>query len=448
MYHDRVNLTISALASAPGSSIGIIRVSGTDAFKISTEISGKTSFEHMKASLVKIKNSHGKIIEQCLCLPFFGPHSFTGEDVVEFHTHGATKNAKDILQLINESGAVPALKGEFSFRAVLNNKMSLNEGLSLNTLISAENPLSVELSRKVSFEDTFVEELQNQLKEWEHFHILSTAVVDFPDQMNSEIDSEKLKNAGEKLKSLLVSVVENSQSYQKMLDFTVLILGRPNVGKSTLFNYLLKKNRAIISSDEGTTRDYISETLFIKGFPLKLVDSAGIRNSCSNIEAEGVKRSRFLLQNADLLLVVLDSSLPLQKGDHQILKETSGKPRIVLYNKADLNFDAEKHNRLNFLKISSKTGDGITLLLEQIEAFVSNNLPDTNRAVFFSDWQMATANKIIENIDTLQNIADTDQIEITSLVIKNIFSDVSNLSGKISTFNLYDEIFSSFCLGK
>jgi tRNA modification GTPase len=450
MYHERLNLTIAALATSPGSSIGIIRISGNESFNIIKRLTNKKSFTHLKANIVKIINSDELLIEKCLLLPFFSPNSFTGEDVVELHVHGSSENAIDILNDIFILGAVPALNGEFSFRAVLNGKMTLNESLSLNSLISASNPLSVKLSRKAAFEDDLFKTLRAELDIWKNYHTLTTALIDFPDQIDDEIDIKILINYCDNLRAILADIVKNTVRYREALNFTVLILGRPNVGKSTLFNTLLKNNRAITSPIEGTTRDYISETLFINRFPVKLIDSAGIRESSSDIENEGVDKAKNLAGIANLVLTVFDSTAPFSEKDRAILVETEYVPRIIVFNKSDLASDSSFFNSLekDKVKISCKTGAGLENLFNLIEQHINDLFPDTNNSLFFSDWQLTVAKNIISNIDQLKSELRGEQIELISQLIKYIFFDIRNLTGEISSFNIYEEIFGQFCLGK
>jgi tRNA modification GTPase len=447
MYHDRINLTIAALATSPGSSIGIIRISGALSHSIVKNLTGIKKISHMKASLVKVYEENGTVIERCLFLPFCAPLSFTGEDAAELHVHGSAANAKEILSMIFKQGATPALCGEFSFRAVLNGKMSLNESLSLNSLISASNPVSVRLSRRASFEDDLVEKLREHGRIWEKHHVLTTALIDFPDQVSDELNLEELKSNIAVLKNLLSEVIDNTLKYSKLLDFSVLIIGKPNVGKSTLFNALLKRKRAIISPTEGTTRDYISETLFIKGFPIKIIDSAGIRESSSEIEAEGIDKALELISNVDLTLVVLDPTSPLTANDHKILHETEKVSRFILYNKADLNLSSSDVIE-NTMFLSSKTGEGIEKVLELLENHIAFHMPDTNSSLFFSDWQTKIAQKIITDLNSVCILAENDQIELLSSLVKTLYLNIMNLSGEISHFDVYDKIFGSFCLGK
>lgn len=448
MLFDRINFTICALATTPGSSIGIIRISGKEAFKIASLMCSVKSFEHMSARLVKIKRA-GSIMEECLLLPFKAPNSFTGEDVVEFHTHGSMENSSQIVSLALSLGAVPAAKGEFSFRAVMNGKMDVGKAVALNTLISSSNPLATELSRKAAFEDRSVKKLSFLLKEWDYFFILSTAIVDFPDQVENEMPFSALEDLIFRTEKEISSILNNSQMLKKALGFSLMIIGRPNVGKSSLFNVLIKKDRAIISDTAGTTRDYITDSFFIKGFPVNIIDSAGIREGSSEIEKTGIEKSRNLFSTADLLLLVLDGSVDLSDEDVEIVSETSIYPRIFVINKSDagpntLDFDfpAEKIN------ISCRNNTGIDILENMIYERIKNFFPDPSEVIFFSHWQIEVANSLINKLLELKTYINSDQAEVLNVLIKDIYQNINDLSGNISSYSVYDKIFSGFCLGK
>lgn len=446
MYFDRINSTICALATAKGSSIGIIRVSGSKAFKIASKLTGKTNFEHRKADFVKIYDGE-KVVEKCLILTFHAPFSFTGEDVAEFHVHGAAENAEEILKLIVKNGAIPALKGEFSFRAVINSKMSVDEALALNTVITSENPYATDLSRKAAFEKNSVDRLKNLIQEWEYFHTLATAVVDFPDQVSTDIDFEKLKNLINRSNLDISKVSANSKALEKFLDYQIIILGKPNVGKSSLFNILVGQERAIVADIPGTTRDYISETFYAKGFQANLTDSAGLRITDSEIEAKGIEKSRNLLEKGDLLILLFDGSKPLDEEDREILRETRMKSRLIVKNKCDF-AQVENTELADAVEISCKNGTGIDVLTDKICENIEKSMPDKNEAVFFSDWQKRKADETVRKLEELKLYLDSDQIEIILFLIDEIFTDIRDLSGDLTSHDVYDKIFGGFCLGK
>ena len=291
MFFDRTDQTICAFSTPPGSTIGIIRVSGKNSFSIASSLCNIKNFKHMCARLVKIKIEN-EIFDKCLVLPFKAPSSFTGEDVIEFHTHGSLENSRRIFSAIISSGAVAAINGEFSFRAVMNSKMEISEAIALDSLIRSESPVLSILARNAAFNDTSYKFINELMKKWEHFYVLSTAVVDFPDAVENNISISELTSLIFSTQNHFRSVLENTLNYETSKHFSVIIAGKPNVGKSSLFNIFINKERAIISNTAGTTRDYLSDSFFLKGFHIDIIDSAGFRKSNNEIEKEGIEKSR------------------------------------------------------------------------------------------------------------------------------------------------------------
>lgn len=448
MLFNRIDSTVCALATSPGSSIGIIRISGGKSFNIASIVCGVKDFDHMKARLVTIKKN-GVIIEKCLLLAFKAPKSFTGEDVIEFHVHGSMENSQEVLSLIISCGAIPALKGEFTFRAVMNGKMDVSEAIALNTLISSSNPIATKLSRKAAFEERSIKKFSALFAEWEHFFSLSTAIVDFPDQVEKEMSLKELGELILKTEFQVSSILKNSAMLNKTLNFSLMITGKPNVGKSSLFNMLLQKDRSIVSDIAGTTRDYINDSFFIKGFPVDIIDSAGIHDCNSDIEKTGVVKSRNLLSTADLLLVVLDSSMKIDHEDLKIVSETSIYPRIFVLNKNDKRKSDFDFNEVGeSVSVSCKNEEGIDDLIDVIYGRIKKFFPDFSESVFFNRWQKDVADEILNSLDDLKTYINSDQIEIINILIKDIFINIKNLSGDLSAYSVYDKIFSDFCLGK
>ncbi|HNW82428.1 MAG TPA: tRNA uridine-5-carboxymethylaminomethyl(34) synthesis GTPase MnmE [bacterium] len=445
MYHARLKNTIAALATSPGSTIGIIRISGCLSFKIACELTGRKSFSHMKAVLAKLHSKNVTVIDRCIVLSFKAPNSYTGEDVVEFHVHGSSLNASDVLVHIFKLGAIPALKGEFTFRALLNSKISLSEAFSLNTLITSNNPFAVELARKESFENDSIALLRKFIKDWEFYLTAATALIDFPDQVSYALPYEKINSSIVELNMCLTKIISNTQSFQKLTDFSILVVGKPNVGKSSLFNLLLNKQRAITSDIPGTTRDYLCETLYIKGFPVTIIDSAGIHDSDYEIEKQGIIKSKQLIENSNLILLVIDSSHPLDINDKYLIEKTSKMPRLIIENKTDI---SSKNYFKDSVKASCLTQDGINQILNFIDSYLESVKPDSGELFFFNEWQIQTALKIISSLENLTINLESEQIELIHFCIKDIFYNVRNISGEISTFDVYDKIFNSFCLGK
>ena len=450
MYFERINSTICAQATAKGSTIGIIRISGKDAFKIVSKLTKTEHFDDRKICFAKLYDGD-KVVEQCIVLPFFSPHSFTGEDVVELQLHGAEGNAEQILEMVIKNGALPALRGEFSFRAVLNSKMTLNQALAVNTLVTSQNPVAIELSRKAAFENKTLKTLETLIPSWDRCYTMLTAIVDFPDQISGNLDFNEVRELIKSTKSALKRLESNSESLSKLVNFTILLLGRPNVGKSSLFNSLVDRDRAIVSDIPGTTRDYISETYITRGFQVRLIDSAGIREAESELEGRGVDKSRSLIDTSDLIVLVFDSPIPLSDEDMWLIRETSMKSRILVKNKADLG--DKLGNILNEFSdsvttLSCRTGEGFTNLKRKIDEEFSKNLPDANEAVFFSDWQRTLSGKAIAQLDELSLYLESDQVEILQFCVREILNSLKNLVGDFTDQDVFEKIFGGFCLGK
>ena len=323
------------------------------------------------------------------------------------------------MRLIFKNGAIPALKGEFSFRAVLNSKMSVDEAIALNTVITSENPFSTDLSRKAAFEKNPLEKLNDLIPQWEYFHTLATAVVDFPDQVSTDLDFEKLKNLIKRSNLDISKVLSNSEALSRLLNYHIVILGKPNVGKSSLFNILIERDRAIVADLPGTTRDYISETFYAKGFQALLTDSAGLRTASSEVEAKGIEKSKNLLEKGALLILVFDGSKPLDLEDLELLRETCMKPRLLVKNKCDF-AQAENPELTEATEISCKEGRGIDVLVDKICENIEKNMPDKNEAIFFSDWQKKKAEEILDKMEELKVYLNSDQIEIILFFISEI----------------------------
>ncbi|MBO4440824.1 tRNA uridine-5-carboxymethylaminomethyl(34) synthesis GTPase MnmE [bacterium] len=450
MYFERINSTICTLATAKGSTIGIVRISGKGALKIASKLTKKHQFEDRKICFAKLYDGEN-VIEQCIVLPFFSPHSFTGEDVVELQLHGAEGNAEQILGLVIKNGAVPALRGEFSFRAVLNSKMTLNQALAVNTLVTTQNPVAIELSRKAAFENKTVKTLETLIPSWDRSYTMLTAIVDFPDQIAGNLDFNEVSELIKSTKSALNRLKTNSESLKRLVSYTILLLGRPNVGKSSLFNTLVDRDRAIVSEIPGTTRDYISETYNVRGFQVRLIDSAGIRETENELECRGVDKSRKLVDTSDLVVLVFDSSQPLSDEDRALIRETSIKSRVFVKNKSDLEDkigDSLSGFSDSVISLCCRTGEGLAELKSRIEEELAENLPDVNEAVFFSEWQSDISEKLISQLEELSLYLDSDQVEIFQFCVREILNGLKNLVGDFTDQDVFEKIFGGFCLGK
>lgn len=447
MYFDRLEKTIAAIATAPGSSIGIIRISGNMAIPIAEAISGKKDLEAMKVQLISAMGNDGNIIEKCLMLIFRAPKSYTGEDIAEFHVHGSAIQARKFIDIIIKYGAIPALSGEFSFRAVVNGKMNINEAVGLCGLIQAQDETTLAFSRKEAFENRFVSYIKEIFDEWERLFVVSTALLDFPEHISDYLPLKTTLELLEKTNTSLLRVLSNSSLLRNSSKLSIVITGKPNVGKSLLFNMLINKNRAIVSETSGTTRDYITDHLYIKDSAFNITDTAGIRKTENNIEKEGIEKTISLIEIGDLTLLVLDGSIPLDERDYDILSKTADKKRIIVINKKDQGFILSEDFE-HCVKISAKTGDGVEDLKNIIEKMLIPLLPDDNLPVFLSSWQNETASRLIERLAELKENLGFGNIDLVSFLIKECYQLLMSLTGKIEKESVYEKIFSGFCIGK
>ncbi len=446
MYFDRTGTTIAAIATSPGSSIGIIRISGSMALHIAKKISNVKHFSPNKISLVKLHNSSGSLIDNSLLLYFKAPRSFTGEDVVELHLHGSSLQAEDVLKLVIENGASPALNGEFSFRSVINGKMNLNDAINLSALIGATDSFMLQFARKEAFENSFHSIVKNLKLKWDSIHTLSTAILDFPDDISEYLPEKELISLCDFTYSNIQSIIDNSDKLLNLSSFSIVIAGKPNVGKSSLFNFLTNKNRAIVTEIEGTTRDYISDFIFIGQKKIEIIDTAGIRDVENGIEKLGISKSLSLIENRDLILFVVDSSKKLDEEDLAILKKIENKNFIIVANKADISFNSSFD--FSPISVSAKTGEGISELKNEINKYIEKLAPDTNIPVVTNSHQKEICKIICSTINELKENLHFSDIEIISLLINQIYKKILILLGEEERETVYEKIFSSFCIGK
>lgn len=435
--------TIFAQGSAKGrAGVSIIRISGPESIRIAKILSSKDELKPNFLSLCNVSYK-GSLIDKGMVVYFKAPNSFTGEDVVEFHLHGSIAVVNLISEALLEEGIRLAEPGEFSKRSFLNGKMDLTEAEGLADLIDAETIMQQRHAiRHLSGE------FKNLCDKWREqlLKILGwmEAYIDFPDE---DIPEEVINKADAKLSELSNSLgkfLEDNRRGERLRDgISMVVLGEPNVGKSTMLNFLSKRDVAIISDIAGTTRDILETHIDIGGYPIILSDTAGIRDSEDVIEKEGVRRAKSLAANADIKLVMLDSSNPsIPKEIEEILDENA----IIILNKSDLaNIDSQKSLKRDAISISLKSGDGVENLFKAIE----------NRAQKLASVESGLA---ITRARQRQNIKDAkDAIDRCDLFGELVLSaedirlaarHLSLLTGIIDVEEVLGEIFSNFCIGK
>ena len=440
--------TITAISTPLGTGgVGVIRVSGSKAFEILSKIfEGKTSVDKFKPSRFYhgcIKRGND-VLDEVLILPFFAPNSYTGEDVFEVQCHGGMNVVNSILELILKSGARIAEKGEFTKRAFLNKKLDLSQAEAVADLIHSKTkdfvvPSSRNLTGALSIK---VKEIRDRI-----FEVLSRIVagIDFPEDV-AEPEYEFLVSEFESVIADIDKILLGAGTSNIMRQgVSVAIAGKPNVGKSSLFNTLLNHERAIVTEIAGTTRDVIKETLDL-GIPVTLIDTAGIRNdgNIDKVEQIGIEYSKQSLDEADCVLFVYDAEQGILAEDKEILDLINPSKLIKCANKTDLvSVDMD-----DVVKISAKTGAGIDELKASLKAKVCDINPEEIDYVTNLRQQncLNRAKEALENALSAAKICELQ--DLISIDVKSALMALDELSGEIITDDILNNIFDNFCIGK
>lgn len=441
-----INDTIVALSSgAIKSAICVIRVSGNNSFEIVDSIfSNKKVHEHQRAYYGYIKEND-EVIDEVMVTYFKGPHSFTAEDMVEISCHGNLYIVSKIIEMIISKGARLAEHGEFTKRAFLFNRIDLVNAESINDLINANSKQAVKLA---------LSGLKGLTSEY--VFKLSDGLLDVISQIDVNIDYPEYDDIEQlRYDSVLPSINDFLMQLDKVIDDTkkgqtikdginTVIIGRPNVGKSSLLNALLKEDKAIVTNIAGTTRDIVEGKIDFYGITLNLIDTAGIHSSEDYIEQIGINKSLESLKKAQLVLLVLDGSEELTSQDEELLEMTKEYKRIVVINKMDSNL---KINREDAVYISSLNKD-----LKQLEVRIKemfNELSYNDEPLLFNARQLGLLNKAKEHLLEAKAQAEMGQvIDLIEIDLKQAYSCILEILGKKNKEGLLDNIFSKFCLGK
>ena len=442
---------ICAIATPYGTgAISIIRCSGPNSIELVNNIFKGKNLTKCKSHTIHYGHivSNNKIIDEVLCNIFLAPNSFDGENTVEINCHGGVYVTNSVLQLLLRSGFRMAEKGEFSKRAFLNHKLDLTQAEAIMDIISSTNQLALESSTNSLRKKTT--ELISRFRE-DILDILAKIEVniDYPEYDDAiTITNEYLLPVIEKLINNMDKILFNSSiSTIAIHGIKTAIVGKPNVGKSSLLNMLLDEDKAIVSSIAGTTRDLVEGTLNIKNITLHLIDTAGIRESDDTIEAIGITRSQKAIETADLVLLVLDSSKPLDDMDKELLKLTKNKKRIIIANKMDL---SNKLDIEDVIYISAKNKEGLDALTEKIYEVTNLSDFDPKTTDYLNNARqislMEKANNALKNAkNAIAFGVDVDLIEID---IKEAFDALGEITGEAYPDELITALFTKFCLGK
>lgn len=451
--------TIAAISTgmAPGG-IGVVRISGENAIKIADSIfrsvSGKRIADISGYSALYGRAVDGEdVLDTAVALLFRAPKSYTGEDVVEISCHGGLYITKRVLRAAVSAGAVPAEPGEFTKRAFLNGKMDLTGAESVMNLISAQGEEAEKIALGI-LEGGLFKEIKKISDKLLYDMALLSAWVDYPYEEIEELSSENLggdiRNAIENLKKLI-----NNYDAGKIIieGVDTAIVGKPNVGKSTLMNLLSGTDRSIVTEIEGTTRDVVEDTVTLGGIVLHLSDTAGVRETDDAVESIGVERAVKRLRNAQLVLAVFDASRPLSDDDRRLISLCKNKNAIGIINKTDLvqNYLTDELNE-NFRKlvfISAKTGEGKDDLQKAVEEILGTKNFDTGAATLINERQLEcckNALKALNEAEEALNIGLT--MDAVTVCLDSAVEALLVLTGEKATESVVNEIFAHFCVGK
>ena len=436
--------TIAAISTPLGTGgVGVIRISGEKAFEIIEKIFSNPNFEPRKFNHGWIVDGEVKI-DEVIVLPFFAPNSYTGENVIEIQCHGGINVVRNILNLVLKNGARMAEKGEFTKRAFLNKRMDLSQAEAVADIIHSKTKEFAKVSMK-NLSGVLKEKI-NDIRN-EIFEVLSriTAGIDFPEDVK-EPDYSYLTETFTKIISQIDSVLLDADTSNILRQgISVTIAGRPNVGKSSIFNALLSLDRAIVTDIAGTTRDVLKETLDL-GIPVTLIDTAGIREDedVSKVEKIGIEYSKQSLEDADLVIFVYDAQAGMTKEDEEILELAEDKKHIVIANKCDL--VSERQEGLHY--ISAKTGEGINELKELITKQVCDIEPDNLEFVTNSRQQVCLARAKTALEQALLGAQLKELQDLISIDVKSAILALDEITGELITDDILNNIFDNFCIGK
>lgn len=399
---------------------------------------------------------NNEIIDEVLVTYFKKPKSYTTEDMCEINTHGGNIVTRKILELCLKNGANLAEPGEFTKRAFLNGRIDLLQAESVIDVINAKSEREAKTGIK-QLEGILSKKI-NEIKQ----EILDVMVnvdvsIDYPEYDVEEVTYQEISN-------MLTSVKEKLEKLEKSFDngklikegIKTAIIGKPNAGKSSLLNAILKEDRAIVTEYEGTTRDTIEEFVNIEGIPLKLIDTAGIRNAKDEVEKIGIAKSREIAKEADLIIAIFDSTKELSPEDLEILDLIKEKKSIVILNKIDLNAILDENDDRftnvseNILKLSALNGEGLEKLYETISKMFSlNEINLDNEIVITNLRHKNLISKALINVKKSEEAIEQNMpVDIIAIFIKDILEDLGNITGDVVTDDIINEIFSKFCLGK
>lgn len=426
--------------------ISIVRMSGKDSLGIALK------FFHTKQKEINPRYMHfGKleiennVFEECLMVYFKAPFSYTGEDIVEFQIHGGVLLAQKVLEVCLKYGCHMAEPGEFSKRAFLNGKITLDKAEAIIGEINAESEAELNSSLQIT-NGKLAEKVKNEQEKLTELLAEIEVSFDYPEYDYEEIVKEKIFDVIGKIRKINKEIIANSKSAVYLKNgINVAIVGRANVGKSSVLNALLGEERAIVTDIEGTTRDSLKESFMHKGIKINLIDTAGIRETQDVVEKLGIERSLSSIDRADLVLFVRDGSVQETEEDLKLEKKINGKVVINLINKSDK--PRKIKHKENELEISALTMKNIEVLKDKIVEEIIGKGIDTNALVLTNERQLNILNKCDEWMQKILNAKDLS-VDVIAMLVKNLWNELGKITGNTENEDIITLIFSKFCLGK
>ena len=441
--------TITAIATPFGTgAIGVVRVSGENALYIANQVFKTKKLDNFCNAIPNYmylgRLNCGEFCDECLAVYFKAPHSFTGEDVVEFQCHGGVRLLEEVVKTLISKGATLADKGEFTKQAFLNGKMSLSEAEGIIDMINSENiaslnagyrQMSGHLNKKVKEIENLILDITAQLE----------ASLDYPEELEEEV-RENLPNSLNNIKVKIKQLLDTANTGRIIKNgINVAIIGMPNIGKSSLLNAILGKDRAIVTDIAGTTRDTLEERIERKGIFINFVDTAGIRDTQDTVEKIGVDKAYSSAENADIIIFMLNSNIPISLDESELLDKFKDKPIIKVYNKSDLGVsDKNKDGIL----ISAKYGTNVELILDKICDYFITGKVDANGDVITNLRHIEALQNTYNYIENSCKDTELTPSECILIDLKSSYLELGKITGDTASEDIIDSIFSKFCLGK
>lgn len=452
--------TIAAISTAPGlGGIGIIRITGDKTFEILLKMFKSTKVKKIE-DIVPNTIIYGKIydesrmVDEVLVSFFKSPNSYTKEDLVEINTHGGSIVMKEILNLVLKKGAILAEPGEFTKRAFLNGRIDLTQVESIATILNAKSEEELRISGEL-LQGKLYNKVVNIKEKLMDILMHLEVNIDYPEYDTEEKETEEIV-------STVTDILKDLKRFEATFDvgskikdgIKVSIIGRPNAGKSSLLNNLLNKERAIVTEIEGTTRDSIEEDLNINGINIKIIDTAGIRETDEKVEKIGIERAITIAEKSDLIIAIFDISKPFNENDRKILDIISKKESLILLNKYDLVKDIElpeeiKNTGKEYIYTSMLEKKGTEDVIEWItKKTESLKINKNNDIIIIHERQKKVITDIIEMIEQILKDLEIIPIDMVSENIRDVINKINELTGENVKEEVLNEIFKNFCLGK